>query len=265
MTHSFEYMNDEVERIKENPADEAAFRAFDLNANLDPYRDVLVTVDQWKACERDELPARSGQCFVGIDLGGSAAMCAAVAIWGNGRVEAWAAYPKAPDLRKRGRNDGVGNLYERMQLTNELLIFGEYEVTDAVGFLKYVAERLKGQNVVGIGADRYRAAELSSALQEANLNWYIKWRGTGAHAKADGSHDVRAFQNAVLNKELYVKKSLLFTHALSGAMLRKDETGNPAIYKGSTNSRIDVVQAGVIACGLRSLRKVPKKPAWRVV
>ena len=43
--------------------------------------------------------------MVGIDLGGEAAMSAAVAIWETGRCEVWSAFPSLPKLATRAARD----------------------------------------------------------------------------------------------------------------------------------------------------------------
>ena len=52
----------------------------------------------------------------GVDLGTSAAMSAVSAYWpATGRSETLAAFPDKPDLLERGKKDGVGDLYQRME------------------------------------------------------------------------------------------------------------------------------------------------------
>ncbi len=41
------------------------------------------------------------------------------------------------------------------------------------------------------------------------------WRGTGAHSKADGSHDVRAAQRLVLTQRVRSRESLLMAVAIA--------------------------------------------------
>ena len=179
-------------------------------------------------------------------------MAALVAAWENGRLESWAAFPSNPDLHKRGVADGVGNLYERMADRGELELLGD-RVVEVGTFLKHCAARLAGERVIAAGADRHRKAEALQALDQAKLRWPLHWRGTGAHRHADGSHDVRAWQRAVLSGEFRSRESLLMASAIKDSTIRRDGSGNPALDKARANARIDVLQAGVIAAGLRAL------------
>ena len=87
-----------------------AWRLYNLNQRVaDETRDVLLTVDEWLACETDALPPRQGPVIVGIDLGGSASMSAASFYWyETGRLEALGWFPSKPGLSERGQRDGVG-------------------------------------------------------------------------------------------------------------------------------------------------------------
>ena len=198
----------------------------------------------------DDLPARSGECVLGFDLGGSSSMTAAVAFWPRtGRVEAWGAFPSNPELSERSRADGVGSLYTRMLERGEVAVY-EGRVTPAAVFLADVAARLAGERVVAAGADRYRRAEALDALTASGVRWPIVWRGQGASATADGSADVRAFQRLVLGGKLRLVESVLLASAIAESSIRRDVSGNPAIAKARENGRIDALSAAVIAAGL---------------
>ena len=249
------YMEDASRRALATPADGASFRAYDLNQPGAPTKDLICDVQDWMGCvvEDADLPERDGLCVVGLDAGGSSSMTCAVGLWPRtGRMEAWAAFPAVPDLRERGRNDGVGSLYEQMEERSELEVYPG-RVTPVASFLLSVDDALKGERVVAIGADRYRRAEVEGALTEAGLRWPIEWRGQGASATADGSHDVRAFQRLVLGKQLKTRASLLMANAIRESEIRLDGSGNPALDKSRQKGRIDALSAGVIAAGLSEI------------
>lgn len=257
------YMLDAARRAAATPADQGQFRAYDLNERLNPAHETVVTVDQWQACEADELPAREGRCYVGVDLGGSASMTCAVAYWpASGRMQAWGAFPSMPGLRERGQADGVGAAYETMQAQGQLRTYGG-QVTDVAAFLADVFGEIGGR-VAAVGCDRYRRSEMEEAARAAGLRFPLTWRGTGASRAADGSHDVRAFQRAVLQRQVHVQRCQLWRMALRYAVLRYDPAGNPALDKSGIRHRIDAVQAGVIAAGLAASRTGRKRKILRV-
>ena len=139
------YMRDEARRVAITTSDQASFRALDLNRPSVPSTELLVGVDDFLDCETDQLPARDGVCFIGLDLGSSASMSAAVAYWPKTyRLESWAAFPDTPSLAERGSSDGVGNLYERALELGELMTFPG-RITPAGDFLGAILDALAGR------------------------------------------------------------------------------------------------------------------------
>ena len=67
--------------MKVSIADQSSFRALDLNLPATPSTEMLVSLDDFLACESEELPAREGPCFPGCrSWGASASMAAAVCL-----------------------------------------------------------------------------------------------------------------------------------------------------------------------------------------
>ena len=260
---SMAYMRDEARRVALTPADQNAFRAFDLNQPQSPSRVLLCDPADWRAVEVDILPARSGRCVVGFDLGGSSSMTAAAALWLDSyRLEVWAAFPDTPNLYQRSEADGCRGYYEEMQRRKELRCYPG-RVTNVSAFLGDVAIALAGEKIIMAGADRYRKAEAVQALEQAKVNWPISWRGMGAHAKADGSHDVRAAQRMIISGKLKCKPSLVMRKAIQDSSIRYDEAGNPALLKASEKGRIDALSATVIAAGLAEIYGKRPNRSWR--
>ena len=260
------YMTSEAARCLATPSDQSSFRALDLNQPQNPATEMLCSVDDWQACvvPKADLPPRDGFVCIGFDCGGSSSMGALAAVWpGTGRAEVWGAFPGTPNLADRGTADSVGNLYCRMEARGELKVY-EGRITPVGEFLKDCAARLAGERVLSAGADRYRKSEAIQAIEQAKLNWPMEWRGMGASARADGSHDVRATQRAILSRKLRTAESLLLEHAIKEAAIRRDGAGNPAIDQSRKRGRIDALSALVIAEGLAALAegRAPRR-AWR--
>ena len=247
---SLDYMIAASQWAIATPADQPSFRAYDLNQPRNPSTETLCQPDDWRACESDLLPERAGPCVVGFDLGGSSSLTALVAHWPeSGRMEGWLAVGDNPTLLERSRTDGVGDLYLQMESRHELQTYGG-RVTPVGDFLRDCAARLDGERVVVAGADRYRRAEAEDAMVKAGVHWPMEWRGQGAAATADGSHDVRALQRLILSGRLAVPVSLAFRHAVRESIIRRDPSGNPALDKRRFRGRIDLMSAAVIASGL---------------
>ena len=261
---SLSYMRDAAARAAMNPAGLPNFLAYDLNLPQEPGREMILTPAQWQMCVVESPPERAGPVALGLDIGGSTSMTACVAYWPQvGRLEAWGAFPAEPDLQTRGLKDGTGQVYLRMEARDELRTYPGL-VTPVGEFLRDVKTRLAGQRILSIGADRYRKAEVTQAFTEAGIAWAVEWRGTGHSATADGSADVRAFQDEVLEKRVKTAESMLLANAIAESAIRRDDAGNPALDKGRSRGRIDALQAGVIALGIgRRWRPSKRKRGWR--
>ncbi|MCY3920040.1 MAG: terminase large subunit [Chloroflexi bacterium] len=247
-----EYMERAAKRALASPGDQAAFRAYDLNQPQEPEREMIVSLSDWRRCvaEGQAAPPRRGECALGVDIGGSASMTAAVAYWPeSGRYECWGAFPATPDLAQRGENDAVGGLYLRMRERGELTVYPG-RVTDAACFIDECASRLAGQKV-RMAADRYRRAEVLEAMSRSFVtDWPVEWRGQGHSHTADGSRDVRAFQRAVLGAKWIGARSLMMEQAIAQSSIARDGAGNPKLLRAKSTGRIDALQAGVLAAGL---------------
>ena len=258
---SLSYMEDASQRAVSSPADQPSFRAYDLNLPRNPSTETLCSPEDWRACEVSELPERAGPCIVGFDLGGSSSLTAFAAHWPQtGRMEVWTAIGDTPSLLERSRADGVGELYCQMESRGELVTYPG-RVTPGAVFLRDCAARLEGERIRVFGADRYRRAEVEDALSGAGLRWRIEWRGQGASASADGSHDVRAMQRLILSQRLAIPQSLAMRHAVRESIIRRDPGGNPALDKRRQHGRIDAMSAMVIAVGLASAAKPRERGA----
>ena len=260
---SVPYMRRASRRAMLTPADEAHFRAMDLNRPGSPTKAMLCSPSDWSACRVETLPPRTGPCFVGIDLGSNQSMTALMALWPqSGRMEAWGGLPGIPAIEDRQRRDMTR--YDLMVQSGELTVYPGVRVTPVEKFLKSCAKALKGERIASLGADRFRQSELRQFIEESGLPWASKlvWRGTGASKTADGSHDVRAFQRMVMSREIRHGGGLLLASAIANSALRYDSAGNPALDR-SGPGRIDPLQAAVIAAGLSQLQGKKGRSSWR--
>ena len=246
------YMRDRVESVKLSPSDQPYFRAHDLNMQENPDREMVCTFADWKECEvvgRDRLPPRDGPCFVGFDLGGSESMTAHAAYWpGTGRLETKAYFPDFPNPRRRGKTDGVGDLYERMVERGELELHPG-RVVNVVDALVDLADDLADCDVEGVAADSFRKAEAEQAFDDAAVAWDLEFRAN--MSGREGSHDIRAFQKAVTKATLRCAERLLLRSALKESdVKRHGENRHPSLGKARSRGRIDVLAAAIQAIGL---------------
>ena len=240
------YMAHEVNRVRGSPADEPSFRAFDLNQNLDPTREMILSPDDLRACFTDDPPPREGRCFLGFDFGEATSSTAACAVWpATGRVETWMAFGDVPALAERARRDSAP--YVAMEARGELVTYPG-RIVRAEAFLADLQADLAGCRVVAAAADSYKDSEVKDFLDRAAVRWPIEFRRVGAGK--DGGRDVRAFQRLVMQGRFAMAENLSLATAISKSTLKRDSNGNPGLDRASARGRIDVLSAAVIAAGL---------------
>ena len=222
-----------------------SFRLYNRNERVSgEARDLLITLDEWLACEADDLPPRQGGVVIGIDLGGSAAMTAAAFYWPDtGRLECHGTFPSMPNLLDRGQSDGVAGRYVEMQDRGELSVLGDKTVPVAP-WLASVMQHVEGENVIAVTMDRYKQAELSEGLQRAGVRAPCVWRGQGFR---DGGEDVERFRRAAFDGKVKAKPSLLLRSAFADAVCLRDPANNLKLAKARSTGRIDAAAASVLA------------------
>jgi phage terminase large subunit-like protein len=241
------------------------FRLYNRNERVSAEtRDLLLTVDEWLACEVSELPERSGPCVIGVDLGGSASMTAAAFYWPEtGRLEVLGTFPSKPSLLDRGQADGVGSRYVEMQDRGELSVLGDATVPVAAWLIE-VAKQVEGENIAAIVADRYKQAELGEAIDKTGLRIPVIWRGQGFR---DGGEDCERFRRAAYDGRVKTSPSLLLRSAFADAVTLRDPANNLKLAKARSTGRIDAASATVLAVaeGARMTArpaKLARAPVW---
>ncbi|MEO3415733.1 terminase TerL endonuclease subunit [Roseovarius sp. CAU 1744] len=222
-----------------------SFRLYNRNERVSgETRDVLITVDEWLACETGELPDRGGQVVVGIDLGGSASMTAAAFYWPEtGRLEALGTFPGKPGLADRGANDGVGSRYIEMHERSELSTLGDQTVPIAPWLIE-VMRQVEGEDVAALVTDRYKQSELGEAIDKAGIRAPVIWRGFGFK---NGGEDCERFRRAAYDGKVQTAPSLLLRSAFADAVCLRDPANNLKLAKARSTGRIDAAAATVLA------------------
>ena len=238
---------------------QASFMALRLNMAVSEVveTEMLLDADDVAAFLVDvPFPERSGPVMIGIDTGGNKSMCAVAFVWPDtGRMETYAAFPDEPSLEDRGQADSVGDRYTLMLEAKEIRLFKGLK-TPVGPFMDWVREMMEGEKVLKVLADTYRQGEIEQDLKDADLDWEIEWRPVGV--RKQGFSDVRAFRNEVQEGHLKHKPTLLMESALTDALVVTDEQQNPVLTKkGRSTSRIDVIQAGILAAGAARRHRKP--------
>ncbi|MBN8630723.1 MAG: hypothetical protein J0L76_07700 [Rhodobacterales bacterium] len=260
---SVSFMRDAFEKA-EKSGSLTEFRVWQTNQPLSPSRQLLIEYGTLqRAYDPTAQPIPDEPCFVGLDLGGSAAMTAAVIVYKESCViRALAAFPGEGDLdlAQRGKRDGVGNLYVSLAESGELFETSG-AITDIAEFLSRLRDEIGTHPVASISGDRYRHAEFLMAMARAKVDWPLITRGTGPK---DGDNDIRATRRLFLSGKAKLKRSLLIEAAIAETDVKVSTTGAMQIDRSHRNARIDVAQALCLACSAFVSAMDAPKPEYEV-
>ena len=236
----------------------ARFLSYRLNRPSGDESTVLLTVQDWATVTARAVPERQGRPIVGVDLGGGRAWSAAVAVWGNGRVEARAVAPGIPSLEEQEQRDRVpAGTYSKLYNLGQLEVAEGLRVQPPAALWDLIRSTW-GKPLV-IVLDRFRLAEFEDAIgNKARLEPRVsRW--------SEAAFDIRALRQMALDGPLAVDQDsqALLATSLSQAMVKSDDQGNTRLVKKGTNntSRDDVAQGLVLAAG--ALARKPKTATVR--
>lgn len=135
-----EQIEREAARAKTDPMLLPAFVSLRLNGGVsDVAENMLLSARTWESIEGEA--AAVGPYYLGVDLGGSAAMTDLAAYWPeSGRLECFGVFPAEPSLEARGVADAVGTAHVEMGLRGELETIGRFTVS-VPGALQAALER----------------------------------------------------------------------------------------------------------------------------
>ena len=182
--------------------------------------------------DKADLPPKKGPLIFGVDLGQTLSMSCVSPHWPEtGRLQFLGAFPRMPDLATRGQRDGQGSIYSEMAAEGHLVTLGSRTVP--VDELLTEAVSRFGEPDL-ITCDRFRQGELLDALQAAEINVPVVWRGMGFR---DGASDVRGFRQAVADEKVSAERCLLMRSAMGEAVTVSDPAGNQKLSKMTDGSR----------------------------
>ena len=233
----------------------ARFQSYRLNTPSQDESTVLLTVDDFMAMTKRAVPERVGRPIVAVDLGGSRAWSAAVALYRNGRVECRAVAPGIPSIEDQERRDRVSKgTYSALCDSGVLVQAGGLRVPP-VSMLVSLITSTWGKPASLI-ADRFRLDELKDARVPCQVVPRVtRW--------SEAAYDIRALRAKVKDGPFSVAESSrsLLEASLSVAEVKNDDQGSTRLVKRDTNNtaRDDVAAAFTLAAGAFA-RSVERKP-----
>ena len=212
-----------------------SFRAYRLNQGVEDVgiNNYLIEPENWRRVEVKGFEGERGNIVVfGLDLSGGAALSALSVFYvESGYLESMAILPSIPDLKEKGKKDGVGNMYIRFAEEGSLITStgesADIKTLLETGILRY------GEPDV-IVADSFRMDLLKTVIRDLQLGCEISERRMGPY---DGANDLIRFRRMVLDGKIKAKKQLIMRHCLSGARTVFDINDNERVAKNTQGNR----------------------------
>lgn len=261
---TFEHMEAAADKARTTPLNDAYFRAHELNQDLDPAVEMIVSASEWDAICDKEAYLKDEEVVLGIDLGETRSMTAVCAVGlSSGMLWAHGAFGDEPDLLTRGRGDGVDVAYREMQKRGELTTFSG-EIVPIADFLLMVFRKLEnwGCTVRSAAADSFALGTLRQFWADAQIRVDLlerkTWQTGVAHL------DVQAFQELVINRELKTRPGLLMETAIRASTLKRNVDGMVKVDRARKNGQNDALVAALLAVGMYKRREMFAAPRWFV-
>ena len=247
----------ERDAARGDSAKQHTYESFRLNRHRSAEQTMLITVSEWRRTLRRPVPARSGRCVLGIDIGASRSWSACWASHANGRQECVAVVPGVPDLAEQERRDGLASGTLRRLVDRGVMVVDEgRQVARVETLISSVPREWRVSHVV---ADRFHAATLADSCR-----WPIETR---VNQWSTASEDIGVFRQAVLDGDFVVEERCRDLAALSFAHARveRDTSGNAKMYKAHRRQRDDVAQAAVLGVAGAARMPAPRRTRLHLV
>ena len=241
------------------------FLSYRLNVPTGDESTVLLTVEDYQTMVKRPVPEREGKPLVAVDLGGSRAWSAALALYRNGRIEARALAPGLPSLADQEIRDRVPpGTYAKLKDQGVLIQAEGLRVPPAALLVSLITSTWgKPASLI---CDRFRLDELRDARVPCRVVPRVtRW--------SEAAYDIRALRSKVKDGPFAVaecSRSLLEA-SLAVAVVKSDDQGSVRLVKRTSNNeaRDDVAAAFTLAAGAyaRSVERTPEvgKPLHMVV
>ena len=246
---------DERDQARRDSRLKARFLSFRLNVPTPSENDVLLTVDDFEGMTKREVPARVGRPIVGVDLGGSRAWSAAIALYENGRIECRAVCPGLPSIEDQERRDRVPRGTYQLLADQGVLVQSTGLRVPPPKVLVNLITSTWGRPTAVV-CDRFRLDELRDARVPCRvLPRVTRW--------SESSFDIRALRARVKDGPFSIDPSSksMMAASLAAAVVQNDDSGSCRLLKkGSNNTgRDDIAAAFTLAAGLyeRSMERGP--------
>jgi len=245
-------------KAKRLPGRLAKMRNLYLNQRVDATASLVSGAD-WMACagkvDPEELLGK--RCFGGLDLSATRDVTALMLYFpDSGAVLTYAWVPGDTLADREAAERGIPYTFWRDQGVIEA---PAGRIVDKMAVAIRAAEIAERYDLVAIAFDRWKIEEFTSACEKEGIELPLHKWGQGY---ADMSPALDAFEDLVISGKLRHGGNPILPAHVAAAAVDTDPAGNRKLNKRKARSRIDCLQALVMACGIAARNPVDPSQDW---
>lgn len=241
---SLNYLRSKCKKAQESPAFENTFKRLHLNIRTEQQSRWLA-MEKWDACDgldRDSLAGR--KCYGGLDLASVIDIAAFALAFPKPKgwdLLMWYWIPR-DNVAKRSRKNGIP--YD-VWVRDGYMKATDGNVIDHDVIRNDIVEIGKRYNILGIGIDRWNAAQITTQLDGDGFD--VVGYGQGFRDMSGAS---KAFEGAIVGGNLGHGGCPVLRWMASNCSAKSDPSGNIKPDKSTSSEKIDGIVAAVMAIGL---------------
>jgi len=237
-----EYIEEQVNKVKNNPSFENTFRRLHLNQwTTSEIR--WIQDEVWMECA-GELPDVTGlDCWAGLDLASTRDISAFVLLFPVDEMFVTIPFFFVPDIMAKERNQRDGVDYINW-IRQGYIIETPGNVTDYNFIRAKINELAEIYNIRGIAYDRWNASQLVNDLVDDGAKMDPFGQGF-----ASMSAPTKELEKLVYGKQLVHGGNPVLRWMCSNVMIRQDPAGNIKIDKEKSTEKVDGMVGLVMALG----------------
>ena len=241
-----------AQRVKAN---ETAFRRYFLNQRIKEDTSWL-EIEHWDACVEDFNPEDllREDAIMSADLASVRDTCA-ISLY----------FPKTKHLlcwhftNQAQVDKSDERLPYKTWVANEQMIATSGNTTNKLDIVHHIAKCVANYNVLSFTYDRWGMGELQRLLEENNVD--IAEYSPHGQGYKDMSPAIKAFETAILNKDIKIKKDPVLRWQMQGVAVDTDPSGNVKFTKAKSMFPIDAMVSCCMAVGRGILAETFQAPS----
>jgi len=239
-----EYLEEQINKVKNNPSFEATFRRLHLNQWTDS-EDTFIADTDWMACDQGPIQTENRMVYAGLDLASTRDINALIAVYKNTDgfvdVKAWFWMPEAT-AKARSMSNDVNYL---QWIRDGYIIATPGNVTDYNQIKKTILELNEQQAFSSFGFDAWNSSQLVNDLITEGIDLHVFDKVSMYMSTL--SEPTKHLEKLVMTRKINHAGNPVLRWMMSNVMIVRDSNDNIRPDKSKSKEKIDGIVALIIA------------------